>query len=104
MQYSNGIRPIPLWLSHLAFDGIVVFAISTVAVAILAGSSPVWFGLGYIFIILVLYGFAAALLSYIISMFARSAVTAWFMVTLGQVIFYFGCKFERVSLKTRDNC
>ncbi|CAI6329350.1 unnamed protein product [Periconia digitata] len=89
MQYSNGIRPIPLWLSHLAFDGIVVFAISVVAVIFLAASSPVWYGLGFIFITLVLYGFVATLLSYIISMFARTAVTSWFLFSLGQVIFYF---------------
>lgn len=78
MQYSNGIRPLPLWLSHLAFDGIFVVLISSVATGLLSASTPVWFGLGYIWIILVLYGLTATLLSYVISMFAKSAVTAWF--------------------------
>ncbi|KAK7187167.1 ABC transporter [Paraphaeosphaeria sporulosa] len=89
MQYSNGIRPLPLWLSHLAFDGIFVVLISSVATGLLSASTPAWFGLGYIWIILVLYGLTATLLSYVISMFAKSAVTAWFMIALGQVIFYF---------------
>lgn len=106
MQYSNGIRPLPLWLSHLAFDGIFILGISTVATGLLSASTPVWFGLGYIWLILVLYGLAATLLSYVISMFAKSAVTAWFskcliicrarietnskaVIALGQVIFYF---------------
>ncbi|KAL1601480.1 hypothetical protein SLS60_006395 [Paraconiothyrium brasiliense] len=89
MQYSNGIRPLPLWLSHLAFDGIFVVVISSVATGLLSASTPVWFGLGYIWLILVLYGLTATLLAYVISMFAKSAVTAWFMVALGQVIFYF---------------
>lgn len=89
MQYSNGIRPIPLWLSHLAFDGMFITIISVVATALLSASTPVWFGLGYIFLILFLYGFTSALLSYVISMFAKHAVTAWFMIALGQVIFYF---------------
>ncbi|KAJ4347964.1 uncharacterized protein N0V89_009336 [Didymosphaeria variabile] len=89
MQYSNGIRPLPLWLSHLAFDGIFVVVISSVATGLLSASTPVWFGLGYIWLILVLYGLSATLLSYVISMFAKSAVTAWFMIALGQVIFYF---------------
>ena len=78
MQYSNGIRPVPLWLSHLAFDGIFVLLVSTVSTGPLSASTPVWFGLGYIWLILVLYGLAATLLSYVISMFAKSAVAVWF--------------------------
>ncbi|KAJ4369650.1 hypothetical protein N0V83_005412 [Neocucurbitaria cava] len=89
MQYSNGIRPLPLWLSHLSFDAIFVLIISIVATALLSISTPVWTGLGYIFIIFVLYGIVAALLSYVISMFAKGAVTAWFLLALGQIIFYF---------------
>jgi ATP-binding cassette subfamily A (ABC1) protein 3 len=89
MQYSNGIRPIPLWLSHLAFDGIFVLVISAVAAGLLSMSTPVWVSLGLVFVILFLYGIVCALLSYVISMFARTPVTAWFMMALGQVVFYF---------------
>ncbi|CAO2648284.1 Nn.00g075510.m01.CDS01 [Neocucurbitaria sp. VM-36] len=89
MQYSNGIRPVPLWLSHLSFDAMFVVVISVVATVLLSISTPVWTGLGFIFIIFLLYGIVAALLSYVISMFAKGAVTAWFMMALGQVIFYF---------------
>lgn len=78
MQYSNGIRPVPLWLSHLAFDSIFLLIISTVATGLLSASSPVWFGMGYIWLVLFLYGLTATLLSYVISMFAKSAVSAWF--------------------------
>jgi ATP-binding cassette subfamily A (ABC1) protein 3 len=89
MQYSNGIRPVPLWLSHLAFDSIFVLLISIVATGLLSVSTPIWVDLGLIFVILFLYGVVSALLSYVISMFARTPVTAWFMMALGQVIFYF---------------
>lgn len=89
MQYSNGIRPVPLWLSHLAFDGIFIIVISAVATALLAASTPVWHGMGLVFVILLLYGIVGALLSYVISMFAKNAIAAWFMITLGQVILYF---------------
>lgn len=89
MQYSNGIRPLPLWLSHLSFDGIAIIVISAVGVALLSISTPVWYGLGYVFLIMLLYGIVGALLSYVISMFAKSAVTAWFMIALGQVVLYF---------------
>ncbi|KAH7372040.1 hypothetical protein BKA66DRAFT_180011 [Pyrenochaeta sp. MPI-SDFR-AT-0127] len=89
MQYSNGIRPVPLWLSHLSFDSIFILLISVIATALLYTSTPVWTGLGFIFLVFLLYGIVAALLSYVISMFAKRAVTAWFLVTLGQVIIYF---------------
>jgi ATP-binding cassette subfamily A (ABC1) protein 3 len=89
MQYSNGIRPIPLWLSHLSFDGMWVLVISAVATALLTASTPVWHGMGLIFVVFLLYGIVCALLGYIISMFAKNAITAWFMMALGQIILYF---------------
>lgn len=89
MQYSNGIRPIPLWLSHLSFDSMFIFIISAVATGLIATSTPVWHGMGLVFVVLLLYGIVCALLSYIISMFAKNAVAAWFMMALAQVILYF---------------
>ncbi|KAI4950383.1 hypothetical protein J4E91_004265 [Alternaria rosae] len=89
MQYSNGIRPVPLWLSHLAFDGSFVIIISAVATGLLSMSTPVWHGLGLVFVIFLLYGIACALLSYIFSMFTKKPVTAWFLMALMQVIVYF---------------
>jgi ATP-binding cassette subfamily A (ABC1) protein 3 len=89
MQYSNGIRPVPLWLSHLAFDGIFVVVISAVATGLLYISTPIWHGLGYVFVIFLLYGVACALISYIFSLFAKTAITAWFLMALSQVIIYF---------------
>jgi ATP-binding cassette subfamily A (ABC1) protein 3 len=89
MQYSNGIRPVPLWLSHLAFDSIFVLVISVVATGLLSISTPIWVDLGLIFVILFLYGVVSALLSYVTSMFARTPVTAWFIMALCQVVFYF---------------
>ncbi|KAF2016665.1 P-loop containing nucleoside triphosphate hydrolase protein [Aaosphaeria arxii CBS 175.79] len=89
MQYSNGIRPLPLWSSHLAFDSILVALSSAVATVLLYNSTPIWVGLGYIFVIMFLYGTASALFSYLVSMFAKSAVTAWFICALYQLIMYF---------------
>jgi ATP-binding cassette subfamily A (ABC1) protein 3 len=89
MQYSNGIRPLPLWLSHLSFDSIFVLVISAVATGLISISTPVWHGMGLIFVVFLLYGIVCAILSYIISMFAKNAITAWFIMALGQVILYF---------------
>jgi ATP-binding cassette subfamily A (ABC1) protein 3 len=88
MQYSNGIRPVPLWLSHLAFDSFIT-VISAVATGLLYLSTPVWHGLGFVFVIFLLYGVACALLSYIFSMFAKTPITSWFLMALLQVIIYF---------------
>ena len=89
MQYSNGIRPVPLWLSHLAFDGMFILLVSAVATILLSVSTPTWVGLGFVFFIFVLYGIVCALLSYVVSLFAKTPVTAWFIMALGQVVFYF---------------
>lgn len=89
MQYSNGIRPVPLWLSHLSFDTIFVLGISIIATALLTASTPIWVDLGFIFLIFFLYGIVCALISYIVSMFAKSPVTAWFIMALCQIIMYF---------------
>jgi ATP-binding cassette subfamily A (ABC1) protein 3 len=89
MQYSNGIRPVPLWLSHLSFDGMFVLLVSAVATILLSVSTPTWVGLGFVFFIFFLYGIVCALLSYVISMFAKTPVTAWFIMALGQVVLYF---------------
>jgi ATP-binding cassette subfamily A (ABC1) protein 3 len=87
MQYSNGIRPLPLWFSHIAFDGIFIIIISSIAIAILSTSTPIWFGLGYIFFIMVLYGLTTALLGYFCSMFTKSAVATFSLVALQQAFF-----------------
>jgi ATP-binding cassette subfamily A (ABC1) protein 3 len=79
----------PLWLSHLAFDSIFVVLISAVATGLLSISTPVWTGLGYVFLVMFLYGIVCALLSYIVGMFARTPVTAWFIMAVGQLVFYF---------------
>ncbi|KAF2179011.1 P-loop containing nucleoside triphosphate hydrolase protein [Zopfia rhizophila CBS 207.26] len=89
MEYSNGVCPLPLWLSHLCFDGIVILIISIVGTALLSIATPVWYGLPLLFVVMFLYGITSTLLSYIISMFARSAVAAWAFAAIGQTIFYF---------------
>lgn len=63
--------------------------ISAVATALLATSTPVWHGMGLVFVVFLLYGIVCAILSYIISMFVKNAITAWFIMALGQVVLYF---------------
>lgn len=85
LHYSNGVKPLPLWLAYLAFDSLLIVLISIVAIILLGTATPYWFHLPYIFLILFLYGISSAILSYIISMVARSHLAAWAFCIGGQV-------------------
>ena len=85
LHYSNGVRSLPLWLAYLAFDSCFIVVISVVSTALLSVGTGLWYHLPYIFWILVLYGISSAILSYIISMIARSHLAAWAFCVGGQV-------------------
>ncbi|KAF2196170.1 P-loop containing nucleoside triphosphate hydrolase protein [Delitschia confertaspora ATCC 74209] len=89
MQYSNGVRPVPLWLSHLCFDACMVLIISLVGIGLISQSTKVWYGLPLLWVVLFLYGISSTLLSYIVSMFSRSPIAAWAFVAVSQVAMYF---------------
>ncbi|KAG8671227.1 hypothetical protein FPOAC2_04554 [Fusarium poae] len=72
LQYSNGVRPFPLWVAYLLFDLLIVLLATSIGTAIWAGVSDIWFHLGYVFLILFLYGIAATLFAYIISLFTST--------------------------------
>jgi ATP-binding cassette, subfamily A (ABC1), member 3 len=88
MSYSNGVRPAPLWLSHLAFDTCWVLVISVVSVILLAISTKVWYFLPLLWLVFFLYGITSALLSYVLSLIAPSALAAWAFSALGQFVMY----------------
>jgi ATP-binding cassette subfamily A (ABC1) protein 3 len=81
LQYSNGVRALPLWLAYMLFDFIFVLLISTICIVLIMNQAPFW-GLGYVWFVLVLYGVAAMLVSYMVSAFSRSqpAAFAWVML------------------------
>ncbi|KAL9613623.1 MAG: hypothetical protein Q9167_001851 [Letrouitia subvulpina] len=85
LHYSNGVKPLPLWLAYLAFDSLLIVLISIVTIILLGSATPYWFHLPYIFLVLLLYGVSSAILSYIISMVARSHLAAWALCIGGQV-------------------
>lgn len=102
MQYSNGVRPLPLWFSHLAFDTCFIIIISAVSTGLLSMATPIWFSIGCVFVVLLLYGITSTLLSYVISMIAPSAVAAWFLAVIGQLIFYFAYFGGIIGLESTD--
>jgi hypothetical protein len=54
VQYSNGVRALPLWISYTTFDFIFVLVVSMACTAIVAAQAPTWFGAGYLFPVLLL--------------------------------------------------
>ena len=78
LHYSNGVRALPLWLAYTGFDFIFVLVGSGLAIAILAGvRSQIFYSLGHLFVVFVLYGLTATLFSYVVSLFARSQLAAF---------------------------
>ena len=43
LHYSNGVRPVPLWLAHLAFDSVIVLAISFLVTALFSTGVSIWY-------------------------------------------------------------
>lgn len=72
LEYSNGVLPLSLWASHIALDSLIILLASAVVTIIFASLSSIWFHIGYLFLILVLYGLASTLLAYIASLLAAS--------------------------------
>ncbi len=88
LHYSNGVRSLPLWLSYVSFDFMIVVATSVLATVIFRGVSNVWYHLEYLFVVLLLYGLASTLLSYVISLFSRSQLAAFAFAAGGQAVMF----------------
>lgn len=88
LQYSNGVRPLPLWLAYTTFDFLVVLIASAIMTALLAGLASVWHHVGYLFIIFVLYGLASILLAYVISLWSNNQLSAYAFTAGGQVVMF----------------
>ncbi|KAK7416540.1 hypothetical protein QQX98_005144 [Neonectria punicea] len=77
LQYSSGVRSYSLWTAHLAFDfGIFVIPF-IIAAIVFAVSSDMWFSVGYLFPVFVLYAMTTILVSYICSLFTRSQLSTY---------------------------
>jgi len=87
LQYSNGIRPFSILFSYWTFDGVFVIIISVITTIIYSFQTQ-WFEVGYLFLVQALYGFAATLISYLVSFIARSQLSAFSFSILFMVIMF----------------
>ncbi|TFK91173.1 P-loop containing nucleoside triphosphate hydrolase protein [Polyporus arcularius HHB13444] len=89
MQLSNGLSdPIGLWLGHLLFDSIFAVIVASLIVIVFAAASNQFSGLGFFWIVLVLYGIVGALFSYCVSLAVTSPLAAFAMSAGYQVIMF----------------
>ncbi|KAH9885418.1 P-loop containing nucleoside triphosphate hydrolase protein [Cubamyces lactineus] len=89
MQLSNGLSdPIGLWLGHLLFDSIVGVINATLIVVIFAAATNQFHGLGFFWVVLVLYGIVGALFSYCVSLMVASPLAAFALSAGYQVIMF----------------
>lgn len=88
LEYSNGVRSLPLWLAYLGFDFIIVLMSSALSVIIFAAASSVWYHVGYLFIIFALFGLTSILLSYVVSLFAKTQLSAYAFAAAGQAVLF----------------
>jgi len=88
LQYSNGVRPLPLWLAHTAFDFLIVLVSTAIVVGLLGGLAHLWYHVGYLFLIFLLYGLASILLAYNISIVATNQLSAYAFTAASQVVLF----------------
>ncbi|KAH8666672.1 hypothetical protein BX600DRAFT_412595 [Xylariales sp. PMI_506] len=86
LQYSNGVRSFPLWVAYIIFDfGIVLVSMAIVTILFVTLSN-VWYHVAYLYLIFILYGLAATLLAYVISLFCKSQLSAYAFAAAGEVV------------------
>jgi ATP-binding cassette subfamily A (ABC1) protein 3 len=71
----------PLWVAYLLFDFVFVLLVSIAVTLATWNEMPYWYAVGYLFLVLTLYGLAAILMGYIISMLAGSQLAAFAFMT-----------------------
>lgn len=86
LQYSNGVRSLPLWTAYVAFDFIIVLLSSAIVTGLFAGLSNVWYHVPYLFVIFMLYGLASILFAYVISLFCGTQLSSYAFAAAGQAV------------------
>lgn len=100
LQYSNGVRPFPLWGAYLLFDFTVAIISTALLTALWAGMSNVWYHLEYVFVVFFLYGLASILYSYFISLFTKSQLATFAWSAASQAVFFLGYLISYICVVT----
>ncbi|KAL8377817.1 hypothetical protein RB595_008479 [Gaeumannomyces hyphopodioides] len=90
LEYTNGVRPFPLWMSHLLFDSSIVLVASLALVGTISSQvGYTWYEPGYMFIVAFLYGLASMLVAYLVSAkLARTQLAAYMWTYMLNIVGY----------------
>lgn len=88
MHYSNGLKMLPLWLAHTLFNFIPWIVVSAICTALIGTATPNLHGVGYMFIVFVLYGLGAILFAYAVSLFVVSQLAAFAVTAVVQAVLF----------------
>ena len=100
LQYSNGVRPLPLWMAYLLFDFMFALVVAAVVTAVWAGVSHIWYHIEYVFVVFFLYGIASILFSYVVSLFAKSQLGTFAWTVVIQGVLFLGYLIAYMSIIT----
>ncbi|KAL7787911.1 hypothetical protein V8C37DRAFT_389482 [Trichoderma ceciliae] len=100
LQYSNGVRPFPLWIAYLLFDFSMALVSAAIVTALWAGLSNLWFHIEYVFVVLFLYGLASILVAYLVSLFTKSQLATFAWAAAGQAVFFLAYLIAYVCVVT----
>ncbi|KAL8998402.1 MAG: hypothetical protein Q9169_002530 [Polycauliona sp. 2 TL-2023] len=100
LHYSNGVRSISLWSAYATFDFIIVLIVSVISIIIFRSVTDQWYHLEYLFVFLFCYGLASTLVSYVISLFARSQLAAFAFAAGYQAIMFLLYFIAYLSVQT----
>ncbi|KAF4123088.1 ABC-type branched-chain amino acid transport system, ATPase component [Geosmithia morbida] len=86
LQYSSGVRSLPLWASHLLVDLAIFVVAFVVAAAVYSSSSDIWYNAGYLFPVYILYALTTILLAYVWSLFMGSQLATFAGIVVYNVV------------------
>ncbi|KFA77674.1 hypothetical protein S40288_02710 [Stachybotrys chartarum IBT 40288] len=110
LHYSSGARALPLWIAHLSFDFAITLLAMVICIVVYAAASDIWYNVGYLFPVFLLYGLASILLAYVISLVTGSALATFAATTAYQsvglaiylIAYLFILTFSNPSVVDRD--
>ncbi|KFA75696.1 hypothetical protein S40288_06146 [Stachybotrys chartarum IBT 40288] len=100
LQYSNGVRPFPLWISYLLFDFSICLVSAAIVTALWAGLADVWYHLELVFVVLALYGLASTLWAYVMSLFTKTQLGTFAYAAGTQGVLFLGYLIAYMSVQT----
>ncbi|OAA58715.1 ABC transporter [Cordyceps fumosorosea ARSEF 2679] len=84
LQYSSGARAFPVWAAHALFDWSIMIVSMLIAAGVLAGTSSIWYHVGFLFPIFLFYVLAAILITYFVSLIMKSALATYAIASVIQ--------------------